>query len=116
MKNSLFIFFGVALLSSCNNSKQLIYKDPTIPVEERVENLLKRMTLEEKVGQLISYGSFDTTAWDKEGNFIGIKDTGVINRGLGSFWSVKSWKSPQWTVKCANGIQKYIIQKTRLGM
>jgi len=116
MKNSLFIFFGVALLSSCNNSKQLIYKDPTIPVEERVENLLKRMTLEEKVGQLISYGSFDTTAWDKEGNFIGIKDTGVINRGLGSFWSVKSWKSPQWTVKCANGIQKYMIQKTRLGI
>ena len=29
------------------------YRDPTLSVEERVADLLGRMTLEEKVGQLI---------------------------------------------------------------
>ena len=29
-----------------------VYKNPTIPVDERVEDLLSRMTLEEKIGQL----------------------------------------------------------------
>ena len=29
-----------------------IYKDPKKPIEERVENLLSLMTIEEKIGQL----------------------------------------------------------------
>ena len=28
------------------------YKDPTAPIEKRVESLLSQMTLEEKVGQM----------------------------------------------------------------
>ena len=35
-----------------SGSSQEIYKDPGAPVEKRVEDLLKRMTLEEKVGQM----------------------------------------------------------------
>lgn len=29
-----------------------VYKDPNAPVEERVKDLLSRMTLEEKIGQM----------------------------------------------------------------
>ncbi len=117
MKNlSIPIFLILIVITSCNNSKQIKYKDPIVPIEERVDDLLQRMTLEEKVGQLIGYGSMDTLAWDKDGNFIGTKDIALINRGLGSFWSTKFMASPQWSVKCANGIQKYMIKKTRLGI
>lgn len=39
-------------LFSCSPSDGWIYKDASAPVEKRVEDLLKRMTLEEKVGQM----------------------------------------------------------------
>ncbi len=39
------------LLSSCNNSG-IVYKNPDAPIEKRVNDLLKRMSLEEKVGQM----------------------------------------------------------------
>jgi beta-glucosidase len=39
---------------SCSN-KEEIYKDPSAPIEKRVEDLLSRMTLEEKVGQMNQY-------------------------------------------------------------
>ena len=37
---------------SCGGTSREIYKDPEAPVGKRVEDLLKRMTLEEKVGQM----------------------------------------------------------------
>src|SRR5690606_13610879 len=33
-------------------TKPPVYKDPTFPVEKRVEDLLSRMTIEEKIGQM----------------------------------------------------------------
>ena len=35
------------------------YRDPSLPVEERVEDLLARMTLEEKLAQLGSFWAFE---------------------------------------------------------
>ena len=41
-----------ACLCSCGGSREEVYKDPSATVKDRVEDLLKRMTLEEKVGQM----------------------------------------------------------------
>ena len=46
------------------------YKNPALPVEERVENLLARMTVEEKVGQMVQLcgRDVDPTEWITESN------------------------------------------------
>ena len=41
-------------VSSTRSTAAPLYKDPSRPVEARVEDLLKRMTLEEKAAQLIT--------------------------------------------------------------
>ena len=40
-----------------NNNDIPIYKNPDFPIDERVEDLLNRMTLEEKISQMLYYSS-----------------------------------------------------------
>ncbi|MEP7130908.1 MAG: glycoside hydrolase family 3 N-terminal domain-containing protein [Sphingomicrobium sp.] len=55
------LILGVAPAASTNAQPQKpLYKDPRQPVERRVEDLLSRMTLDEKVAQLL-------TVWEQKG-------------------------------------------------
>jgi beta-glucosidase len=110
------MFFILAAANS--NSQILTYKNSRLPVEERVNDLLQRMTLEEQAAQLIGIFSRDTLAFDENGNFIGVQDTAILNHGVGSFvtWSLRFEHSPQHRAQCVNGIQRYMIEKTRLGI
>lgn len=94
------------------------YRDASLPVEERLADLLQRMTLEEKIGQLSAFGTRDTAAFDESGNFISTMDTAVINRGVGAFYArgLFRGKTPEIQARCINGIQRYMIEKTRLGI
>ncbi len=44
-----------AVMLSCSSSDEVVFQDPTAPVADRVEDLLGRMTLEQKVGQMNQY-------------------------------------------------------------
>lgn len=46
--------------------EQMPYKNPNLPVEERVQDLLRRMTLEEKVDQL-NMKSLNALQMDQKG-------------------------------------------------
>src|SRR4051794_38948450 len=56
MLSALFAFIGFAF---AQNSP--LYKNPDAPLDKRVEDLLGRMTLEEKASQMV----FDSTAIDR---------------------------------------------------
>ena len=52
---SLFRWLPLAVLASlCSAQQSAIYRDPSAPMEKRVDDLLSRMTLEEKVSQLMN--------------------------------------------------------------
>lgn len=51
-KSFLYILLAMATLSSAGCSDEVIYTDPAQPIEKRVEDLLGRMTLEEKIAQM----------------------------------------------------------------
>ena len=46
------MLMSVFVLVSCENDQVLTYKDPSKPIDERVTDLLSRMTLKEKILQL----------------------------------------------------------------
>jgi len=111
------IFFSI-LLVACTSNNQPKYKDSALSPDERADDLIARMTLEEKVAQLHSYRSRDTLLFDKDGNFTGGNDTEILNRGVGTFFSPAFFdpSSQKRSISRINSFQKYMIEKTRLGI
>lgn len=110
------------------NGRMEPYENPTLPIVERVDNLISLMTLEEKVGQLQM-----TMGWeyyDRQGQEVSISDKfkqDIRNRHLGSTWALM--RADPWTQKdFSNGldfemsmqltqdIQQWVRDSTRLGI
>lgn len=92
-----------------------IYRDRTRSVEARTEDLLKRMTLPEKVSQLTSVWVYEllsqhSVSTDKAKKKIG-EGIGHITRIGGA-----SDATPEKYVEFANDIQRYLVENTRLGI
>lgn len=79
----LFLFtLGILLLASFTPQKENKEKSPS-EIDIRVENILRQMSLEEKVSQLYAFRIHDTLAWDEGGNFLGVEDTARLKLGSG---------------------------------
>ena len=91
------------------------YKDPNVSVEERIEDLLARMTLEEKAAQLCG---------DLAASFIkdGKPDMDLLRDkfkdGHGRFtqYSLVGLVDPNQIAEITNMVQKYFVEETRLGI
>ena len=129
---------GVAV--AAEKQEILPYKNPKLSVEERLKDLISRMTLEEKVGQLRC-----TLAW----NYYEIRGARSGERGkgnaklevvpsesfkkdiaegqIGMLWA--TYRADPWTQKslsnglnpelaamCGNALQRYVMENTRLGI
>jgi len=81
------------------------YRNPNLSVDERVADLLKRMTLEEKVAQL-------TCLWPR-GHDIPPE---ALKNGIGQIARQQEHKGPRESALFANSIQKYLVENTRLGI
>ena len=90
------------------------YQDAAEPVEERVNDLLARMTLEEKVGQLTGVLSFDllgATGLDEK-RFEERLANGIGQISAGAMLS----PDPARLVSMLNEVQRFLIERTRLGI
>ena len=105
---ALLILLAATLLSSCGQKE--IYKDPNASIEDRIQNLLSLMTLEEKAAQLDMLSApdilIDTDTYD-EAKVVHFVDS----MGIGSIHDFY----PK-TAKMANVLQKRAIENTRLGI
>lgn len=90
------------------------YKDPKISIDERINDLLSRMTLQEKVNQLISCRNLDSTEFDNKGNYKGTVDTTLLHHSIGYISIEKFDLSVEKQALMANGLQKYCLENSRL--
>ena len=70
---------GGLLLAAADTPR---YRDASLPVDERVKDLLGRMTLEEKIAQVSAFWSKDPIA-DANGNFVPEKAKLAMPHGIG---------------------------------
>lgn len=104
------------------------YLDASLPVEQRVDDLLSRMTLDEKVAQL-------STLWNRKKDIFTAADDfdpakarrafpagiGHVARpsdlhGAGDDPLQQSFRNASQTVALVNAIQHYAVKETRLGI
>lgn len=104
------------------------YENQDAPTEQRVNDLLQRMTLEEKVGQLLT--PMGWPMYECKGNAIVMTDVlkkDVANRHIGGLWAfmrADPWTertlvtglNPQLAAKATNTLQRYVVENSRLGI
>lgn len=104
------------------------YQDANLPVEQRVEDLISRMTLEEKAGQIVCLMGWDSYQINSKKVVVSEKFRHEVDSlHVGMYWAV--FRADPWTRKtianglnptlaaqAANAMQRYAIEKTRLGI
>ena len=124
-----FILFGI--FSVCAQDKiptHAAYKNPGLSIEQRVDDLLKRMTPEEKVGQLSTLLGWPMYTKTKKGVVASeALKTAVATQNIGALWgtlradpwtqkTLQTGLNPQLVAKATNAIQKIAVEESRLGI
>ncbi|KAA9036545.1 beta-glucosidase [Ginsengibacter hankyongi] len=96
----------------------LPYKNPKLPIEERVKDLISRMTPEEKFWQLFMIPSDLSDGKEKYKNGIfGFQVSAKGNKdAAGQLLNYSAASNALETAKLINSIQKYFVEDTRLGI
>ncbi len=124
------VIMGIACcLAGTSFAQKPVYKQAGRPVEERVADLLGRMTTEEKIAQLCCPLGWEM--YTKTGaNGVTVSDLfkqKMQKAPIGSFWAVlradpwtqktlETGLNPELSAKALNALQRYAVEKTRLGI
>jgi beta-glucosidase len=98
------------------------YRDPAMPLEARVADLLARMTVDEKVAQLGGLWLQKAQIQDEKGQFDPAK-AALLRHGIGEISRPSEisgpggpLRGPREAVTFENAIQKFLVEETRLGV
>lgn len=91
------------------------YRDPSVAIEDRVENLLSLMTIDEKLAQL---GCLWSTSFIHQGAFDPELVAQQMPHGIGQVTRIgaSTGLHPQESATFMNAIQKVALERTRLGI
>ncbi|WP_282035763.1 glycoside hydrolase family 3 N-terminal domain-containing protein [Saccharicrinis aurantiacus] len=94
----------------------MVYKNPKVSIEERVEDLLSRMTLEEKAAQLNAASLRKSAALEEGVEPIEKTIEEQVKNGIGFVENTFDQRLPEQSVKLVNELQKHLLENTRLGI
>jgi len=110
-----------------------LYKDPKVPVDLRVKDLMARMTLDEKVAQLVTLSTRKREIMDDSQAFDPVRASKAHPEGIGQIARPSDrggaatanntgaevtgrWRKPAETIAFVNATQKWAREQTRLGI
>jgi beta-glucosidase len=104
-----------------------LYRNASAPVEQRVEDLLSRMTLAEKIAQITAIWTTKGDLLNAAGDFDPAKARKLRPAGIGHFARPNDlrglgnpldhpFRDEKQTVALVNAIQRYQLNETRLGI
>ncbi|MDX8340016.1 glycoside hydrolase family 3 N-terminal domain-containing protein [Draconibacterium sp. IB214405] len=124
------ILFCLLLISSIVSAQPTnpVYQDAKYSVEERTQDLLNRMTLDEKLGQLLCPMGWEM--YEKNSSEVTVSETFKNmqkEKQPGMYWAtfradpwtqktLKTGLSPEQAAEAANALQQYMIDNSRLGI
>jgi beta-glucosidase len=101
----------------------LPYRDSRLPIEQRIADLLARMTPEEKVAQVTSAMERMVVAndpksalVDQKGMFLPDRAVVYLKNGIGQISRPSGMRGPREMAEFTNSIQKWVRENTRLGI
>lgn len=110
------LFWGYSVFVQ---AEELPYKNPNLPIEERVNDLLKRMTIEEKFWQIYMMpGDLDAGKERFKDGIFGfqVSTVGADDPQMRQMLQYNPKLTAAETVKKVNQIQRYFVEETRLGI
>lgn len=119
---------GVSYYDLNKNGRLDIYENPAFTIQERVSDLLSQMTLEEKIGQMLT--SLGWPMYERQGSVIRLTEQltkEIEEYHTGSLWgfmradpwtqrTLTTGLSPDLAAKASNMLQKFAIEHGRLGI
>jgi len=94
-------------------------KNPQLPIKERINDLLARMTLQEKVAQLYCFGrvvEMTGILFDEDRHLLPDKTAELFANGACQLGRPAQRTKPRHTAQITNAIQKFLAEATRLGI
>ena len=111
-----------AFLPPARAADQPPYRNPALPVDQRVADLLGRMTLDEKIAQLGCLWQEKPQAgppgsdMPDRGDFSPAAAAKVLKDGIGQIGRQREHKDPRASALYANAVQQWLKDHTRLGI
>jgi beta-glucosidase len=126
MKNVGLLAIALLAATSLHAQQRAPYRDPTVPIEQRVEDLLARMTQDEKIAQLTAIWTQKKQVLDSDGRFDPAAARRLYPNGIGQFARPGDLQGPgnplktpyrdvRQTIELVNAMQRY-ARNTRLGI
>jgi beta-glucosidase len=117
------LWLAVILLTAAAHAQgKPAYRNAALPVEQRVADLMSRMTLEEKVAQLI--GTWQNPQFvdpklsfvGPHGEFLPDRAALTLKNGIGQMTRPSENRGPREMAEFTNTVQKWMMANTRLGI
>lgn len=111
-----------SLLAGHSNAQEADYRNPNLSIERRVADLLGRMTIEEKVAQMVTLWIRKPQQLKPHGNFGDRGDFSpdeaavVMKNGIGEIARQRERTDPRRGATYSNAVQTWLKEHTRLGI